>query len=49
MAEKFNPEETVNLQWCIDNETGEKVLVDKVTNTIVGRWTKNESCPLCGK
>lgn len=47
--ERFDPEETVNLQWCIDNETGEKVLVDKINNKIVGKWSKNKICPLCGR
>lgn len=46
---KFNPEETINLQWCTDSETGEQVLVDKINHKIIGRRIKNDNCPLCGK
>lgn len=46
---KFDPEKTVSLRWLVDNETGERVLVDTEAGKIIGRWSKNKNCPLCGK
>lgn len=58
MDERFDPEKTVDMQWLnlegrnrwlVDNETGERVLIDTQTGKIVGRWKRSEVCPLCGK
>jgi hypothetical protein len=49
MDKRFDPEKTVNLVWCWDSETGERVLMDRRTNKEVGRWRKGELCPTCGK
>ena len=58
MVEKFDPEKTVNLRWLnfvgryrwlLDNESGERVLVDVEEGKEIGRWRKTEGCPLCGK
>ncbi len=37
-------EKTLDAVWCIDSETGEKVLIDRLTNkTIMKYWeTKRE-------
>jgi hypothetical protein len=50
--EGFDPDKTLEegqLQWVINNETGERVLVDNINNKIIGRWKTEKICPLCGK
>lgn len=47
MGKKFDPEETVDLIWCRDSETGERVLVDREKGIEVGRWKKKKDCPYC--
>lgn len=49
MGKEFDPNKTINLQWYTDSETGERVLVDEVSKKIIGRWTQQKICPLCGK
>lgn len=49
---EFDSDKTLDegrLQWCIDNETGERVLIDKYANKIIGVHKKDQLCPLCGK
>jgi hypothetical protein len=29
---------TVEWQWCVDNRTGEQVLIDRKTNKIITTW-----------
>lgn len=34
---KFNPEDTLEGQWCYDSNTGEEVLIDTKTNKEIMR------------
>lgn len=34
-------ERTIDCVWCVNSETGEKVLMDRKTNKPVGVWKKN--------
>lgn len=37
-----SPDEwTIDCVWCVDSETGDKVLMDRRTNKPVGVWKKN--------
>lgn len=49
MVDKFDPEKTVDLVWVRDSETGDRVLVDRLTNRVVGVWRNEKKCPLCGQ
>lgn len=44
---KFDPEERVDLIWCRDSETGERVLMDRNTHKEIGRWKTKGTCPYC--
>lgn len=33
-------EERIDCVWCWDSETGDKVLMDRLTNKEIGRWRK---------
>lgn len=33
----FDPEKTLDAVWCVDSETGERVLIDRETNQIIMR------------
>lgn len=37
MDDKINPEERVEAVWCVDSETSEQVLIDRLTNKIIAR------------
>lgn len=44
----MDEEETVNLQWCIDSESGEDILVDISTLNVVGKKVDGVFVPLGG-
>lgn len=37
---KIDPNERVEAVWCVDSETGEHVLIDRLTNKIIARKDK---------
>ena len=32
-----DPEERIEAVWCTDSETGERVLIDTITNKVIAR------------
>ena len=44
--DKFDPEKTVDAVWAVDSETGEEVLIDRLTNEVIMRKvTRTMSAP----
>lgn len=37
----IDPNDRVEAVWCINSETGEQVLIDRITNTIIARKDKD--------
>ncbi len=37
MDDKINPEQRIDAVWCRDAETGDYVLIDRISNTIIDR------------
>ncbi len=38
---KIDPNERIEAIWCIDSETGEQLLIDRLTNKIVAKKDKD--------
>lgn len=38
---KISAESTLDAVWCVDSETGDRVLMDRRTNKEIGRWRKS--------
>lgn len=36
----FDPEKTIDAVWTVDSETGDEVLIDRITNLIIARRGK---------
>lgn len=37
----IDPNNRVDAVWCVNSETGERVLVDRITNTIIAKKDKD--------
>lgn len=37
MKDEINPNERIEAVWCVDSETSERVLIDRLTNKILIR------------
>ncbi len=38
---KIDPNERIEAIWCVDSETGEQLLIDRLTNKIVAKKDKD--------